>query len=141
MRRSSSPSAALRFDEPISAINITPLIDVMLVLLIMFILVIPPMVHRIPIDLPRPLPDRTLPITPHRLAISAAGAVSLDGQAVDGAALAARLAPIADDRQASLVIASDGEARYARFVDTLAIVKRAGITRLGFEGNQRFAGL
>jgi biopolymer transport protein ExbD len=140
MRSSFYPSAAIQHDEPIASINITPLIDVLLVLLIMFILTIPPMMNQIPIDLPQASPDKSLPITQHRLTITAGGVVSLNGQAADGEALTARLAPIRADRQASLVIASDGEARYDRFVDTLAIVKRAGITRLGFEGNQRFAG-
>ncbi len=141
MRRSYRPSAALTLDEPIGSINITPLIDVMLVLLIMFILAIPPMLNEVPIDLPQPHPDKTLPITQHRLALAADGSVSLDGRAVDATALAAGLAAIRADHQSSLIVSTDGETRYERFVDTLAIVKRVGITRLGFEGNHRFAGM
>ena len=139
MRRSFHPSFAIEQHEPIGSINTTPLIDVMLVLLIMFILTIPPMLNQVPMDLPQPWPDKTLPIVQDRLAIADDGAVRLDGRVVDATGLAAALAPIRADRQASLVIATEGEARYERFVETLAIVKRAGITRLGFAGNERFA--
>jgi len=138
MRRSFHPSPVIA-DEPIASINTTPLIDVMLVLLIMFIITIPPMLNQVPMELPRPAPDVTLPITQHRLAIADDGVIRLDGKVMDESGLADALVPIGADRQASLVIASEGEARYARFVETLALVKRAGITRLGFAGNERFA--
>ena len=140
MRRSFHSAVAVAADEPIASINTTPLIDVMLVLLIMFIITIPPMLHEVPMDLPQPAPLPGAPVTTHRLAIAADGSVTLDGRVAAGAALAAGLATIRADRQASLVIASDAEARYERFVQVLAVVKRAGITRLGFEGNARFAG-
>jgi biopolymer transport protein ExbD len=120
---------------PIDGINITPLIDVMLVLLVMFIITLPATMHQIPIDLPQPAPDKALPRAIHRLEIARGGAVALDGAGVSQAALAARLGTLAQDPQAMLVMKTDPQARYDAFAQTTATVKRAGITRLGFEGN------
>ena len=126
--------------EPISDLNITPLIDVMLVLLVMFILAVPAMTHKVPIDLPQSRPDRSLPMTTHRLALAIDGSMTLDGTAVPDAALLAALAPIRADAQATLVLWTDPETRYARFDAVLAAIKRAGITRLGFDGNAAMVG-
>ena len=127
--------------EAIGGINTTPLIDVMLVLLVMFIITIPAMTHQVPIDLPQPAPDRTRPITTHRLELLPSGALRLDGAPVAPAALEARLATLRADPQASLILAPDPAVPYAPVAETLATVKRAGVTRLGFEGNEGFAGL
>jgi hypothetical protein len=59
--------------EPMSELNITPLIDVMLVLLVMFILVLPAATHQVPIDLPQPGPSPELPVDTHRLMLARAG--------------------------------------------------------------------
>jgi biopolymer transport protein ExbD len=126
--------AAADHSTPIVELNITPLIDVMLVLLVMFILVLPPLTHEVPIELPRPLPDPSLPLVPHRLVLARAGGVTLDGIFPTDAALATKLAPIVADRQATLTLRTDPETRYERFDQVLAVVKRAGVTRLGFEG-------
>ncbi|WP_419809861.1 ExbD/TolR family protein [Sphingomonas sp.] len=129
------PAYAAAIDEgrPIADLNMTPLIDVLLVLIVMFILLVPTITNEVPITLPGPS-GRVLPVTTHRLAVSRAGAVTLDGAAMSDAALAARLAPVGRDEQATLVMATDPAARYERFVQVLAVVKRAGVTRLGFEG-------
>ena len=119
--------------EPLSALNITPLIDVLLVLLVMLILTIPIMAHKVPMDLPQPAPLPPAERVTHRLALTPAGTVTLDGAAVPDAALPARLAALRADPRTSLVFAADPAVRYERFVATLATVKRAGITRLGFE--------
>lgn len=108
----------------------------MLVLLVMFILVLPTLTHEVPLDLPKPGPDRTLPVTTHRLVLARNGGVALDGVALDDTALAAKLAPIAADRQAELTMRTDPETRYERFDQVLAVVKKAGVTRLGFEGKR-----
>ena len=134
------PRAAIAdHSAPTAELNITPLIDVMLVLLVMFILVLPPLTHEVPIDLPRPLPNPSLPLVPHRLVLAREGGVTLDGAPLTDAALAARLAPIVADRQATLTLRTDPETRYERFDQVLAVVKRAGVTRLGFEGKPDLA--
>jgi biopolymer transport protein ExbD len=126
--------------QPMSAMNITPLIDVLLVLLIMFIMTIPGVTHKLGIDLPSGAAS-TQPISkPHLLAIGASGALTLDGTAVSEGALPARLAPIADDPTGVLTIDTADTARYETFDRVLATIHHAGITRLGFANNGRFAG-
>ena len=124
--------------EPMSDINTTPLIDVLLVLLIMFIITIPIATHQITMNLPQAGPVRFAEQVPHLLVITQSGAVTLDGARVDGRALSGRLAALAADPRAELRITTDPAARYEVFAETLAEVKRAGITRLGFVGNEPF---
>jgi biopolymer transport protein ExbD len=124
--------------QPIASMNITPLIDVLLVLLIMMILTIPTVTHTVKIDLPTSGPARTPPQKMHQLDIAASGALSLDGAAIDEAALGSGLSPIVADKTALLTINTDAESRYEVFDRVLAGVKRAGVTRLGFVGNDRF---
>ena len=136
-------SARFRFrpapvdDRPIATINTTPLIDMMLVILIMLIVAIPMSTHKVPLDLPKGPSPRTPPV--HRLAILASGALEWDGQALAAAALPARLGAFeADPGRPVLELNADGEARYERVDQILAEIRRAGVTRLGFVGNERF---
>lgn len=121
--------------EPIGEINTTPLIDVMLVLLIMFIITLPMTTHKVPIDLPQGPAVPQQEQVRHRLAISADGALALDGGQVSIATLDARLAALRANPRAELDLETSPDARYDVFAQTLAAVKRAGITRLGFVGN------
>ena len=126
--------------QPMSALNITPLIDVLLVLLVMLILTIPMATQKVSIDLPIAGPPApTPPEKMHRLDIAANGSLALDGAAVDETSLRARLAPVVADPQALLTINADAASRYETFDRVLATIKRAGVTRLGFTGNDRFA--
>ena len=132
---------AARVDyQPMSAMNITPLIDVLLVLLVMLILTIPMATHKVSIDLPVAGPPApTPPDKMHRLDIAASGSLALDGVAVTEASLPARLAPLVADTQSLLTINADPGSRYDTFDHVLVTIKRAGVTRLGFTGNDRFA--
>lgn len=124
---------------PIAAMNLTPLIDMMLVILIMLIVAIPLANHKVPVDLPVEGPQMAPPPS-HTLAIDAAGALAWDGRPLPAAALPARLAALsADPARPVLHLAAAGEARYERVDQVLADVRRAGVTRLGFIGNQEFA--
>lgn len=126
-------------EEPFSTINTTPIIDVMLVLLIMFIITLPLMTHSVKIDLPS---DRETQMEPeiHLLALDSASRLSWDGVPIAEAALPARLAAFrAASRDGILHFRADPETRYEDFDRVLAGVKRAGIERLGFVGNERFA--
>lgn len=125
--------------QPMMSLNMTPLIDVLLVLIVMMILTVPIVTHKVPLDLPHPGPDNPGPPTVHRLDLAADGRLAWDGVAIADAALPARLAALKDEPDADLQIAANAEARYERFDQTLATIKRAGITRLGFVGNDRFA--
>jgi len=124
--------------EPLSALNITPLIDVMLVLIVTLIVTIPMMTHKVPIDLPTGVPGPTETNVIHRIDLSAAGQIALDGTPVDLAGLRSRLDAIRADPNVQLQFSTDGAARYERFDQTLAVIKRAGITKLGFVGNEQF---
>ncbi|MDF2382962.1 biopolymer transporter ExbD [Nostoc ellipsosporum NOK] len=119
---------------PIGAINITPLIDVMLVLLVVIIIAIPIASHKVPVDLPAK-PGTADPLPPVVLAIDRQGALHWNGAALADAALPERLAAL-QKSGAVLHLQTDPEARYERFDGILATVKRAGITRLGFVGNR-----
>ena len=122
--------------DPVATLNITPLIDVLLVLIVMFILCLPAMTNELPID----LPGKTGVVSDapvHRLALSAGGAASWDGAVVDGPGLDARLRGAAANG-AQLTFAPDAATRFEVVDRTLATVKRAGVTRLGFENNARY---
>ena len=124
---------------PISAINTTPLIDMMLVILIMLIVSIPLSTHKVPLDLPKAGPPQQPP-TIHRLDIQASGALLWNGQVLPAAALPGRLAAFqADPTHPVLELIPEPEARYERVDQVLAEIRRAGVTRLGFVGNERFA--
>lgn len=125
--------------SPIAAINTTPLIDMMLVLLIMFIMAIPLSTHKVPLDIPPGIgPADSRPV--HRLDIDAAGRALWNGRAVSDAELRARLAAAAaDPADPAVHFNPDSEARYERVDRILADVRRAGITRLGLVGSQRYA--
>lgn len=131
------PSFAGAAEAPIHDLNTTPLIDVMLVLLIMFIVTIPVTTHKVPLDLPQGPPAESERVV-HRLELDAAGGIALDGRAVSQGELPAILAPIAADPASDLHLRAEGETPYDRFDQVLAIVKRVGITRLGMVDNARF---
>ncbi|WP_425230552.1 ExbD/TolR family protein [Sphingomonas sp.] len=137
MARTVTRPAALSF-EPVAQLNITPLIDVLLVLIVMLILTLPVATHEVPVALPgapRGTPD---PRAADRLTIEPSGAVWWNGAAVDADGLAARLRGSAATGK-PLMLAPAATAPYGQVDRTLATVKRAGVTRLGFEGNERFA--
>lgn len=138
-RRRSVPSFAVPSPAPMSELNTTPLIDVMLVLLIMFIITIPIGTHNVPVDLPQG-PPTTVPEKPvvHMLELDSAGRISLDGAALSQAELPARLAAIQAGPVSDLLLRTHGEAPYERFDQVMATVKRAGVTRLGMVGNEEF---
>ena len=130
---------AAAFADPAPELNITPLIDVLLVLIVMLILTIPTMNNTVPIDLPAPGPRHASPSEVHRVTIAPSGALSWDGVAVTEAQLPARLTMVTGNPDASLEIAAAAASRYDTFDRTLATIKQAGVTRLGFVGNDRFA--
>jgi biopolymer transport protein ExbD len=122
--------------KPIADINTTPLIDVMLVLLIMIMITLPVMSHKIPIDLPQAGPSTDAPPPVNLLDIARSGALSWNGEPVPTGTLRTRLAAhMSDPAQPVLHLKSDDATRYERFDETLAIVKAAGVTKLGFVKN------
>src|SRR3546814_20761361 len=130
MKKRTIPPFAGAGEAPIHDLNTTPLIDVMLVLLIMFIVTIPVTTHKVPLDLPQGPPTTSERVV-HRLELDAGGAIALDGRAVSQAELPALLAPIAAYPASALHPPPEGATPSDRFAPGLALVKPAGIPRLG----------
>ena len=121
-------------DEVMNEINMTPLVDVMLVLLIIFIITIPVMKHSVNIELPRASnqPQDAKPQT-IRLTVDAEGKYFWNDALVDEAKLDALLQAEAQKKpQAPLHIRGDRAVRYERVAQAMAAAQRAGMTQIGF---------
>ena len=138
-RRRQVPSFPVEAQGPMSELNTTPLIDVMLVLLIMFIITIPITTHKVPLDLPGGVPPVLSDPIGHRLNLDAAGRISLDGVMLREADLPERLRAINAEPTSELHLRAEAETPYDSFDRVLAAVKRAGVVRLGLVDNERFA--
>ncbi len=128
-------------DEPMMDINTTPLIDVMLVLLIMFIITLPVMTHAVKLDMPRPSKTETLPpqIEPIRLDIDWDGAIIWNGTQVQLASLEGYFrVESAKNPQPELHVRPDRRANYDTVAKVLAMAQRNGMQRIGFVGNEQF---
>ncbi len=122
---------------PMSEINMVPLIDVMLVLLIVFMITAPLLTHSIQITLPTAESQSTneKPDT-ITLAIDHDGRTYWNDQALDDAELGARLAEAAlADPQPDLHLRADRDTRYQRLAEIMAQARQAGIRNLGFITN------
>lgn len=121
-------------DEVMNEINMTPLVDIMLVLLIIFIVTVPVMHHAVNIDLPRASNTRleTRPQTV-RLGVDADGAYFWNDMSIDDAQLARHLAlAAAQDPQPELHIRGDRLVRYERVAQAMAAAQQSGLRKIGF---------
>ncbi len=121
-------------DEVINEINMTPLVDVMLVLLIIFIITIPVMKHAVNVELPR-ASNQQEQVKPEtvRLSVNAQGAYFWNETPVADDALPALLAgAAAQSPQPEMHIHGDQAVRYARVAQALAAAQRAGLHKIGF---------
>jgi len=121
-------------DEVMNEINMTPFVDVMLVLLIIFIITVPVMKHAINVDLPRVSNQREV-VKPEtvRLSVQADGTYYWNESAVSDEALTAMLlAEGRKDPQPDLHIRGDKAVRYERVAQALAAAQQAGIRKIGF---------
>jgi len=121
-------------DEVMNEINMTPLVDVMLVLLIIFIITVPVMKHSVNVDLPRATnqPQDTKPQT-IRLSVDAAGNYWWNESQVSDADLPRLLrAEAARDPQPELHLRGDKEVRYERVAQAMAAAQQAGLRKIGF---------
>ena len=127
-------------DEPMMDINMTPLIDVMLVLLIMFIITIPVMTHAVKLDMPRAsnAPSQVQPVVIN-LEIDFDGTVLWNGTPVDIEALEGYFRrEAANDPQPELHIRPSKRAKYDVVARVLASAQRNGMRKIGFVGNEQF---
>ncbi|MEM6488095.1 MAG: protein TolR [Pseudomonadota bacterium] len=127
--------------QPMAEINVTPFVDVMLVLLIIFMVAAPLLTVGVPLNLPQstaealPPPDEA-PLT---VSIDAAGTVYLQEQAVaDDAALAARLAAIAETRPSDQVfLRADRTLDYGRVMAVMGQLSAAGLRNISLVSDQQ----
>jgi biopolymer transport protein ExbD len=125
--------------RPMGEMNVTPFIDVLLVLLIMLILAIPAPVHVTPVDLPD---DRARPIHPvlaeNTIRIDAADRLLWNGAPVSPAILRAQVAAAsAEEHPALLRFAPDANASYDTAARTIALIKEEGAKSFAFVGNEQ----
>ena len=119
---------------PMAEINMIPLIDVMLVLLVIFIITAPLLTHAVKIELPKASsrPNVTKPQN-IQLGIKAAGDVYWNGEIVDKATLSARMAAAATlDPQPDVHLRADGAAEYRLVAEVMSAAARAGLVKIGF---------
>jgi biopolymer transport protein ExbD len=136
-------SMAAAEGEPMMDINTTPLIDVMLVLLIMFIITIPIQTHAVKLDLPVDQPNQQPPpVDPvkNKVVITPQGQVLWNGNPVDLGTLrqyldiTQQMNPIPE-----LHLQPDPNARYELVDQVLAVTKHAHVEKMGFVGNEAYA--
>jgi biopolymer transport protein ExbD len=119
-------------------INVTPLVDVLLVLLIIFMITAPILAHKIEVDLPQPntnTPPPVNPPTPVNLKIDQSGAFYWNGTPVDELGLKAQLAVIGQqalNNQPEIQIAADDHVAYEYVARVLADAKSYNLVKIGF---------
>ena len=121
-------------DEVMNEINMTPLVDVMLVLLIIFIITVPVMKHAVNIDLPRASsePEQTKPQN-ILFTVAADGSYYWNEQKIDDSELKTRLAAEgARNPQPELHIRGDKAVRYERVAQAMSAAREAGVRKIGF---------
>ncbi len=128
--------------EPMGEMNTTPLIDVMLVLLIMFIITIPIQTHAVKIDLPVNSDQNTPPpVDPikNKVSVDPAGTITWNGSPIDLVTLRLYLDRTkAMSPEPELHVQPDPQARYVVVDQVLAVIKRSGVTKMGFVGNEQY---
>ncbi|MGD9603643.1 MAG: ExbD/TolR family protein [Gammaproteobacteria bacterium] len=115
-------------------INMVPLIDIMLVLVIVFLVTAPLLTHAVKIDLPKAsaLPNKVAPQT-ITLSIDAAGALHWNREKLPWRALVERLDGLRDETpEPEIHLRADGTTPYRKVVRVMAAISNAGLTRLGF---------
>jgi biopolymer transport protein ExbD len=126
---------------PMMDINMTPLIDVLLVLLVMFIITIPVMTHAVKLDMPRPTnaPQQQVDPVVIQLEIDFDGTVLWNGTPVTVDSLDTYFRrEAANDPQPELHIRPNKRASYDVVARVLAAAQRNGLLKIGFVGNEQF---
>lgn len=121
-------------DSPMSDINVTPLVDVMLVLVVIFIITAPLLASSIRLDLPRAAGTQAGDAPRSVLVVIAPdGQVFLDDKPVDAGQLAAQLAAAArQNRETEMQLRADQAVPYGKVVEVMGVAHQAGLTRIGF---------
>lgn len=123
-------------------INTTPLIDVMLVMLVMFIITIPPPTHSVDVTLPGIDPGPAQVREENSITIDTSDVIRWNGEAVDLAELGALVKQAAGRPDvATIMLQPDARARYLRVDEAIGAIRRNGGSKLAFPGIQQYGGL
>jgi biopolymer transport protein ExbD len=127
--------------QPMMEMNVTPLIDVMLVLLIMLIFTIPVATHSVDVDLPQANPDATDIVNPvkNKIVITSTDQILWNAVPIDQNQLVGNLqASLAMPVEPELQYEPEANAGYDISAKVLHIIKASGVTKFGFVGNEKY---
>jgi biopolymer transport protein ExbD len=129
--------------SPMMEMNTTPLIDVMLVLLIMFIITIPVATHSVDVDLPAPsdipIPENQVDPIINKIVLTQMDVILWNGDRIDQNELVRNLQEtLAFDVEPELQFEPEPRASYDLSAKVLNIIKGSGVTKFGFVGNEKY---
>lgn len=119
--------------QPMREINVTPLVDVMLVLLVVFIITAPLLTHQVKLNLPKASGQASSTQHPLSISLTRDGQLYLDAHVVSETDLQQKLQQsVAAGEQPTVELRADGELAYQSVVRVMALVQNAGVTKLSF---------
>lgn len=128
--------------QPMMEMNMTPLIDVLLVLLIMFIITIPVATHAVNIDLPQPTPptdDIIIDPVKNKIVLTRDNKVLWNGDPINSGQLVSLLQETTTmNPEPELQFEPEPDASYDISARALNIIKASGVTKFGFVGNEKY---
>lgn len=122
-------------NDAMAAMNVTPLVDVMLVLLVIFMITAPAITRVLPMNLPQVSPDTpSAPLAQMHLRVGSAGGFMLDGQALNADSLRAALAAAARlQPDAVLHVSAAQDSEYQGFATALDAAQASGLANIALD--------